>query len=205
MTKINFNLTFWSTLVALVISVAGATNSVFGFFKSNFFAHHSLLIDVEGVHAVGNIANYVIVFHNNGNYTDVVTNASSILLQPVKTGNKIGYLHWGMRYCFKPLLIQPGEQKVIVYPTLYNTQKKGMHAFNSQYNLFFPSINFSVSGHNGIVQKMVKLGVIENNSFNFRTLKTSINFKNSRPEIVIGSLPESPKYADLSLCQKIRN
>lgn len=124
MTKINFNLTFWSTLVALVISVASATNSVFGFFKSNFFARHSLLIDIEGVHVAGSIANYVIVFHNNGNYTDVVTNASSILLQPVKTGNKIGYLDWGMSYCFKPLIVQPGEQKVIFYQTLYSTQKK---------------------------------------------------------------------------------
>lgn len=124
MTKNNFNFTFWSTLVALVISVGGAANSVFGFIKSNVFAHHSLLIDVDGVHTVGKIANYVIVFHNNGNYTDVVTNASSILLQPVKTGSKIEYLQWGMRYCFKPLIIQPGEIKVIVYKTLYNTQKK---------------------------------------------------------------------------------
>lgn len=187
------------TIVAIVIALVGATNSVFGFVKKNLFSEHVLQIDIAGVHTVGHLVHYVIVFTNNGDYPEVVTDIQSYLGQKVE-GYKNPTLN-AMSYCFTPFVVKPHDYHVITYTTKYYTNRPVMHSIPQLRQVFLPMLEFVVRGEpSGVIEKFVRVGRIDKDSFDFETQRVNINFEKPRPQVVLGPFPVKKQYATPSLC-----
>ena len=195
----NLDLQGWSTLITLVIAIVAALNSVFGFFTKEIFKTHSLVIDVANCTVIGKRASYTIAFINEGDFPEIIAGAELFLGQKVD-GYKNSMI-FPQKYCFKPLIVPPKENRVIVYDAEFDIDNPNLKQLPIQKMEFEPTIHFKVKGpKQGLVSQYVKLGVLKPPNIDFATQTIKVDFNNSRHHVILNGYPVDKEFSQPSLC-----
>ncbi len=194
----------WSTLITLVIAIVAALNSIFGFITKEIFKSHSLLIDVANCNVVGKRASYTIAFINDGDFPEIVAGAELFLGQKID-----GYKNpmiFPQRYCFKPLVIPAKENKIIDYEAEFDIDNPNLKLLPIQKMELEPTIHFKIKGpKQGLVSQYVKLGVLKPPNIDFWTQTVQVDFKASRPHVILSGYPVDKEFSQPSLCDDYVN
>ena len=202
--RITTFLSIYSAIIATLLSSYTAYNE----FKPKT---HNLEILISDIEVNNESAEYGIAFYNNGDYTEIISNAESILGQTID-----GYeqqINWQQENCFTPIELKSGESTYVRYITKFefsNIKHKMPSTLKQEYLM---SVYLDIlSEKQGIITQRIPVGILrpyQNNpafknkaSLEFHTQKVQVNFESGRPKIIYGTYPQDSEFSFRTLCNK---
>ncbi len=196
---------FYGAITALALGL-------FNLYQTYRPKSHDLEIFVSDFHVIEDKIQYGIAFYNNGDYTEVISNAASILGQKIE-----GYtapLPWEQNRCFEPVVLKPKETIYVRCLTEYKISDPKHAIFKAKHDEYQMLIDFDVlSPDQGLVKERFIVGLLRklNNgipdfqdkaNYEFVTTRRKVSFENARPRIKLGTYPIEKEFTVLNLCDK---
>jgi hypothetical protein len=201
-------LTKFLAIYGAVVATALSTYSAYKEFKPK---QHDLEILISDLEVNNDSAEYGIAFYNNGDYTEIITNASSLLGQTIE-GFKLP-LNWEQENCFRPISIKAGESNYIRYITKFEFSDLKHSMPSALKPEYLMSIDLDIlSELQGVITERIPVGTLRpyqnkeslkgKANFEFHTQKISVNFNNGHPKNIQGIYPQDAEFSFRTLCNK---
>lgn len=196
----------WSGVYAAVLATSLTTYTVYEKFKPKT---HDLTIYVADIKQNNGNIEFVVGYYNDGDFSEVVSNAEAVLGQVLKGYS--GPLPWQQGECFQPVVVQPKKSQFRVYSSKIDFQSDELSAFKGiQTQTYDLTFNFDVlSLKHGVVKERLKVGVLKpieqepgkrKAQIDFITTKQKVNFEKARPRITRLTYPVEKEYLRASIC-----
>ena len=203
--RLKESIAFYGTITALALSL-------YNLYQSYKPKSHDLDIFVSDFRVKEDKIQYGIAFYNNGDYTEIIANAASILGQQID-----GYgapLPWEQNRCFEPVIVKPKETAYVTYLTEYKINDPKHEFFKAQHGEYQVLIDFDIlSPEYGLVKERFLVGLLrkldigipdfrDKANYEFANTRRKVNFDNARPRVTLGTYPTDKEFTVLNLCEK---
>ncbi len=199
------SIAFYGALAALALSL-------YNLYQSYKPKSHDLDIFVSDFRVKEDKIQYGIAFYNNGDFTEIIANAASILGQQIDGYDSL--LPWEQNRCFEPVIVKPKETIYVTYLTEYKINDPKHVFFKAKHDEYQVLIDFDIlSPEQGLVKERFLVGLLrkldngapdlqDKANYEFTTSKRKVNFENARPRVTLGTYPIDKEFTVLNLCEK---